>query len=178
MSTQRVYNMILTKRAFNGKESTYALLGYENGQTWNLLGGKQDPNEDMYVACARELYEESGKYYDKRNNTNYIMGLPRYGHGAHKVFIHKPGNLDCNIAKLNEATRQCRDDKSLPHDYKEMYRYQLVKLEDLISLAEQQSSTTNPSSYIHPQEDYPMKVDQWLLYTIKKSGVKKLRAYV
>jgi NUDIX domain len=175
---QRTYNMILTKRSFNGKETTYALLGYENGQTWNLLGGKQDPGEDQYQAVARELYKESGKYFDKRNHQAYLMGLDQYKHGAHTVFIHPPGNLDCNISRLNEATNKCRNNKSLRHDFKEMHRYQLIKLEDLIDLAEKQTDTSGPSSYKYSQETSPMLIDQWLLYTIKRSGVKKLRAYV
>ena len=64
MNDQRVYNMILDERNFNGKKNIYALLGFENGETWNLLGGKRDPGDrDNANAAARELYEESGMFF-------------------------------------------------------------------------------------------------------------------
>lgn len=171
---QRVYNMILTERAFGGgKSNTYALLGFENGESWNLLGGKQDVH-DVYneVAAARELYEESGKLLDKRNDYNYWKNRPYYEYTKHKVFIHEPGSIDINIEKLNKATKLCINDKSLSHDYKEMHRYQLIKLSDLIKLTESKTSIYN-----HPTET-EMKINEWLLFTLKNADKSHLSTFV
>jgi len=51
---QRVYNMILCKKSFGQtKDVTYALLGYENGKTWNLLGGKKDDVDKKTMSIKR-----------------------------------------------------------------------------------------------------------------------------
>jgi hypothetical protein len=180
MQDQRVYNMILCKKSFGqSKDITYALLGYENGKTWNLLGGKQDDTDKTSEdAGARELYEESGKFFDKQNDPNYWGKLQTYSHTKHLVFIHPSGYLDCNIAKLNEATKLCSLDTSLTHDFKEMHRYQIIKLIDLINLADSQKSRGEFCKYKHPQEKEPMVIDGWLLHSLKSAGKSKLSQFI
>ena len=177
---QRVYNMILTKKSFGKSlDVTYALLGFENGKTWNLLGGKQDPGDKTSKhAAARELYEESGTFFDKQSDEAYWNKLPCYEHTKHLVFIHLPGMLDCNINKLNEATKLCIANKSLTHDFKEMYRYQLIKLADLIKLAHSQIVNGKNGYYKHSCEESPMEIDGWMLFSLKNAGTIGLLGFV
>lgn len=177
---QRVYNMILTKRTFgtgNGTH-TYALLGYENGKQWNLLGGKRDGNETYEQAAARELYEESGMLLNKQHDSNYWHNRPYYEYTKHRVYIHEPGSLDINIQKLNEASYKCRYNPSLPHDFKEMHRYQLIKLSDLLDLVKSQVERGKDTSYDHPTEREPMIINGWLLFTLKNADTRELLKYI
>lgn len=178
MKNNRVYNLILTKRQFGKVEHTYVLLGFENGETWNLLGGQQDPEDkNSEAAAARELYEESGMFFDKRNDSAYWYNLSFYEHTIHKVFIH-PHTLNCDIQKLNLATKACRENKNLTHDYKEMWRYQIVKLSDLINLANSQTTKGQNGIYNHPSEKEPMKIDGWMLFTLKNADKAVFSKYL
>jgi 8-oxo-dGTP pyrophosphatase MutT (NUDIX family) len=170
--------MIMTERHFGIYVHNYALLGLEKN-SWNLLGGKKDPQDkNRGVTAARELYEESGMVLDKRHNTNYWQGRAFYEFGSHKVFIHEPGNLFISCSELNAAAIKAINNKKLPHDYKEMSRYQLVKVTDLVSLAQTQIHDGAPGYYNHPDESKPMKIDGWLLYTLKNAGTEILETYM
>jgi len=176
---QRIYNLILTNRTFGNFTHTYALLGFENGQTWNLLGGKADPNETYEQAAARELYEESGMYY--KMDPSYWNNLPYYEHTKHRVYIHAPTSQvgsTCIIEKLNSATTKCINDRSLSHDFKEMHRYQLIKLSDLIKLSNAQYIDDKTSLYRHPTEKEHMRIDTWLLFTLKHADKTELLKYL
>lgn len=175
---QRVYNMILTKRTFGNVTHTYALLGYENGQQWNLLGGKRDENETYEQAGSRELYEESGLLLDKRGDHSYWNSRPYYEYTKHRVYIHEPGSLDINIEKLNKATNDCRNNPNLRHEYKEMHRYQLIKLSDLVSLSKSKGSSGEHATYNHPTERQPMTINGWMLFTIKNANISELLKYI
>lgn len=176
---QRVYNMILTSRIFGNSTHTYALLGHENGKGWNLLGGKANHNETYEQAASRELFEESGKYYDIKSY-KYWQNLKYYEHPKHRVYIHPPQSLVgsiCNIQKLNDATKMCMNDPTLPHDYKEMHRYQLVKLSDLINLANSQHKKGEDTFCNHPSEKDPMRIDGWMLFTLARANISELLKY-
>lgn len=175
---QRVYNMILTKRTFGNVTHTYALLGFENGMQWNLLGGKQDQGEKNEDAAARELYEESGMILDKRNDKQYWSNRPYYEYTKHKVYVHEPGSLDINIQKLNTGAESCMRNRYLKHDFKEMHRYQLVKLLDLIELTKLQHVKGDDTYYKHPTEKEPMKINGWMLYTLKHANISELLKYI
>ena len=116
----------------------------------------------------------------------------------HRVYIHAPQSqvgMKCIIGKLNDATTKCINDHSLSHDFKEMHRYQLIKLSDLIDLAKVQGVNTdrtyksdlaqaqdlsnkNYCSYKHPSEKDPMRIDEWMLFTIKHANISELLKYV
>lgn len=170
----RAYNMIITERQFGPSKHAYALLGYEAAsQSWNLLGGQQDPQDPTRGAtAARELYEESAMMLDKRGDVNYWKKLPFYEYGSHKVFIHG-GTLPVCIKILNTAAMHALNNSQLPRAYKEMTKYQLVKLTDLVAMAT--AGTHNIIS--HPMEG-PMAINQWVLYTLKKSDTTALRPYL
>jgi 8-oxo-dGTP pyrophosphatase MutT (NUDIX family) len=179
-NNQRAYNLIMTERHFGIFLHNYALLGLEKASnSWNFLGGKKDPQDkNRGVTAARELYEESGMVLDKRHNTKYWYGRPFYEFGSHIVFIHEPGNLFISCSELNAAAIKAISNKKLPHDYKEMTRYQLIKIADLVSLAQAQTKDGAHDYYSHPQEHQIMKIDGWLLYTLKYAGTEILQPYM
>jgi len=176
MIGDRAYNMILTERTFGQQTHNYVLLGLENGTTWNLLGGKKEQGDKSRgVTAARELFEESAMQFDKRGDINYWSRLPSYEWGKHKVFIHDPKNLTVRVADLNKAAKNVLN-SNLPHDYKEMHRYQLIKLNDLIALAQAQVNNGQDGYYAHPNEKN-MMIDGWLLFTLKNADLNALRQY-
>lgn len=179
-ANQRAYNFIMTERHFGNFTHNYALLGLERASnSWNLLGGKKDPQDkNRGVTAARELYEESAMVLDKRNDANYWHWLPCYEFGSHKVFIHEPGNLFISCAELDAAALKAINNKNLPHDFKEMGRYQLIKVSDLVLLAQAQTYDGEPGYYNHSQEKSPMEIDGWLLYTLKQGGIAILQPYM
>ncbi|MBA3238043.1 MAG: hypothetical protein H0T62_06795 [Parachlamydiaceae bacterium] len=177
-NNHRAYNMILTKRHFGIYVHNYALLGLEKN-SWNFLGGKKDSQDkNRGVTAARELYEESSMVLDIRHDIKYLQGCSFYEFGSHKVFIHEPGNLVISCSELNAAAIKAINNKYLPHDYKEMSRYQLIKVSDLVSLAEAQTHDGAPGYYNHPEESKTMKIDGWLLYTLKNAGTEILQPYI
>lgn len=177
----RAYNMILTDRAFDNQTHCYVLLGLENNGIWNLLGGKKDKNDKTHgVTAARALYEESAQLLNKVDDVNYWSHLSSYEWGKHKVFIHDPKNLDINISKLNDAVKKVLVDKNLPDSYKEISRYQLIRLTDLFRLTNGRGQSTKEEAglHYHPKEPQPMKIDGWLLDTLKNANVKDLVPYL
>jgi len=62
----------------------------------------------------------------------------------------------------------------LTHDFKEMHRYQIIKLSDLIDLANSQISNGQNCFYKHFSEKEPMEIDGWMLFSLKNSGNSKL----
>lgn len=178
-ANDRAYNLILAERNFGNAVHCYVLLGLEGGKTWNLLGGKKDPTDKTRgAAAARELYEESAMLIDKRGDIPYWTSLPAYEYGKHKVFIHDPKNLDIKIFKLNDAARQALSNKNLSHHFKEMHRYQLIKLTDLVALANNQTKDGQAGFYNHPQEQKAMMIDGWMLYTLKNANKAVLASYL
>lgn len=177
--TNRAYNLVLREENFGHADHIYVLLGLENGKTWNLLGGKQDPSEKTRgITAARELYEESGKFFDKRKNKKYWEKLSSYEWGDHKVFIHKPGDLPFKISKLDAAAKACINNPNLPHDYKEMHRYQLIRLTDLVALADAQTVKGANGYFKHNHESNIMEIDGWLLYTLKNADRNSINDYL
>lgn len=146
----RAYNLILVDRTFGNTGHCYVLLGLEEGKTWNLLGGKREiTDKNRGITAARELFEESAMQLDKRGDVAYWTGLSFYEFGKHKVFIHDPKNLDIKVQKLNDAAKKVLANKNLPHQFKEMHRYQLVKLTDLVALANNQTKDGQVGFYKH-----------------------------
>ena len=177
MDNKRVYNIVLFPS--NGKKETHILLGHENGKKWNILGGKQDPeDETYYVTAAKRLYEISGKYFDKRDNTRvcydkYWLRLSRFIDTHHTVFIHD--DLHCDISKLNEAVSKYRVDSSVKviNDYKS---FRLVKLEDLINLAETQIEADEDMVLKSPEGD--LIIDSWLLFYLSHIDLEIMCDYI
>lgn len=182
-ATDRAYCMMLTERTFSGHKHTYVALGHDRdtrtGQltnTWNLPGGKKDAGDRTRgVAAARELYEETGKYIDKRRDPNFWSSLGFYAHGRHKIFIIAPGQVKVNIAKLNSAVNSAIN-SNLSHEYKEMAEYELIKLTDLVKLAKNQNIDGQSKTYHHPTHGN-MTIDGWLLTTLKKADRTSLKQY-
>jgi hypothetical protein len=171
----RAYNLILHKTP--RESTTYLLLGLENGKVWNLLGGQQEPGDkNRGITASRELYEESATIFDKRGDVKYWERLKSYEHTIHKVFIHPPGELDCDLLKLNVAAKKCREDTTLPHDFKEMHRYTLVKFKDILELALQQKTKGYNGTLQNGREH--MIIDGWMLYTLQKADKTDLMKYV
>ncbi len=178
-ANERAYNMILTEKTFSYKTHCYVLLGLDKNGTWNLLGGMRESiDKNNGITAARELYEESGTLIDKRGDVAYWSSLPFYEWGKHKVFIHDPKNLNINVSKLTEAAKRALADKNLPYSYREITRYQLIKLIDLVDLADAQSIKGQSGFYNHSQESNAMKIDGWLLYTLKYADKAALRPYM
>lgn len=172
MQPNRVYNLILTERTFGDQTHCYALVGLEIATNhWTLLGGKVDNNETLYEAAARELYEESSATIDKRNDHAYWNSLPFYEFGGHKVFVHKPGSIDVNITNLNNAAINIQKTNK-PHDYKEMARYQLLRLTNFVD-----STNLRKNSFYHSKEKQPMIFDGYIIYTLTKANISVLNMY-
>lgn len=181
INPSRAYNMILVDRDFanNGNHHCYALLGLERATgRWTLLGGKIDGHETAIGGGARELCEESSRVYDftSQQFSTYWNSLPTYEYGKHKVFVHGQ-TLSCDIQKLNKAATDILN-TNWPHDYKEIKRYQLIKLNDFINLAWAQKIDGNSGFYNHPKEAKPMKIEGWVLYTLKYADKSALRNYM
>ncbi|MBA3815467.1 MAG: NUDIX hydrolase [Parachlamydiaceae bacterium] len=178
INSDRAYNMILTERTFGPTTHCYALLGKERAtNSWNLLGGKKEIGDKTRgVTACRELFEESCPHFDKRGNVGYWQGLSSYEFEKHKVFIHNPGNLSVKIDQLNKTAQQAIKNTSLPYCYKEMSEYTLIKLSDLISLANGQKVKGNNEAYSHPKNGN-INIDGWLLYTLKNANISSLNSY-
>jgi hypothetical protein len=169
MQPSRAYNLVLTDRTFNNRTHCYVLVGLEiSTKHWTLLGGKVDNNETLQVAAARELYEESCATIDKRNDTVYWVNLPFYEFGGHRVYVHRPGSIDVNINNLNNAATNIQKSNK-PHDFKEMSRYQLVRLTDFANLRDK--------IYNHPTEKESMEFDGYIIYTLTRANLSVLDPY-
>ena len=168
MDTARVYNMILIDKTFKEKHC-FALLGLEKSTNcWTLLGGKIDPTNSFEENAARHLYIKSGMLLK-----HHCKDLKSYTFGAHKVFIHTPGNMIFSVEELNINIKKIIKNKQLSDEYKEISRFQIIKVTDLMTLAKQ-SIKGHSAAYIHAKEPKPMIIDGWLLYTLKHSTEEML----
>ncbi len=169
----RVYNMILTKRTFGGETHNYCLMGFERySKTWVFLGGAQEPQDaSKRQTAARELYEESSCVIDKRNDYDYWSHLAFYQTRYHTIFIHN--QIPIEIYKLNAAAKKVYQNKNLPFDYKEMEKYQLVKLIDLLQMA---WHPVRGNLYKHPKENL-MKINGYVLKALSTADTELMHAY-
>ena len=169
---ERAYNLILV----NTPNGYYALLGLENGLVWNLLGGQRERGDPTrYVTAARELYEESVGLIDKRFDDDYWCSLSSYEYGKHKVFIH--GTLNIDINQLNHAAQAVSNNRDIAREFKEMHRFQFIKLIDLCNLTNCQLARGQHVMCTHPHEKH-MIVDGWLIYTLKNANKSALEKYL
>jgi 8-oxo-dGTP pyrophosphatase MutT (NUDIX family) len=181
-ASSHAYVMMLEERTFGQTPHVYVVLGQDRKSgKWNLPGGNQEQGDPTRAAAAaRELKEETGGLVDRTGDVPFWSNLKSYEHGAHKVFIFEPGTNAVPVKTLDATVAANAQNKKLHYTLREMKAYELVKLMDLIALANNQPDRVqnNTGKYDAPPAlDYQhakrgkMKLDEWMLFTLKSANV-------